>query len=334
MLLEDKTDLRGSKLLYKDLYEEYVKLNNLKFNTTKTYKRNFNLIKKYFGREDFSITEITDDVIKDLFIVQNKQLNGNTIRLELQKIITIFNFAISKGLIDKLPTEGIDVVKKYFKRTEHHQCFLETEIQKIFNFYNENKETLPQHELITLEAWICSFTLFGLAPVDLFCLNLRNLKDVEGVISIHTTRRKTHAPVNVQLIKESHPEATEILQKYISTANLRGGYIFPCLDGTEKDDTELIKKTSNFNNNNNRNFENILKKCGIKSDYNMYSARHSFATMMLRGGLPLDTIATALGRKVDNIGCYLANLTKEQDLQEVSNTVSMSSIMSRLKKTS
>lgn len=332
MLLEEDADLRGSKLLYKDIQDEYIKKNNLKHNTVRGYKNVFSLLKEYFGKEDFSITEITNDMLKNLFIVQNKDMTGNTVSTDLSKIITIINYANIKGLTNHQPTEAYKTIRKFFKKNEKHQCFLECDIEKIYECYRNQKDNLSKAELLALECWLTSFTLFGLAPVDILLLNTRRMKDIDGVISFETARRKTHVPVNIQMVKTSHPEATEILEKYISTSNLRNGFIFPCLDGTEKSETELIKKTSNFINLLNRGFKTLLEKCEIKSQYTMYSSRHSFATMMLRGGLPIDTIASALGRSVSNIGCYLANLTKSQDLQEVSSAVSLTSITSRIKK--
>lgn len=331
MLLDTKEDFRGNKLIYSDLVEQYIKENSLGFNTAKTYRRNFVLLKKHFNREDFLLTELTNDTVKNIFLVENHHLKPNTIRLELQKMITMFNYAMTKGLVNTMPTEGIATVKKFNKTTEKHQCFLESDINKLFECYNNNKKDLSEVELLSLECWITSFSLFGLAPVDLLMLNTSCMKDIDGVISFSTYRNKTHQHINPQLVKAEHPEVTEILEKYLSTANLRGGYIFPCLNGREKDKTEKIKKTSTFSNRLNRGFDSLQKKLGITRDYSMYSARHSFATMLLRAGQPIDSIATALGRRVDSIGCYLANLTKEQDLQELSKSVSLTNILKRIK---
>ena len=67
-------------------------------NSIRLYDYNFNVLKKYFGRDNFLINDITLSEIKKL--IKSLGLSDNSIRGICGRIGSVYNYAIDRGIVD------------------------------------------------------------------------------------------------------------------------------------------------------------------------------------------------------------------------------------------
>lgn len=322
-------DLSAKTLMFADIMERLITDRKLKWTTANCYRDIFKQFAQYIGNTDFVVTEITDDVIIDYAqYLNNKGMKQNSIIAYFSKISSVIAFANTNGITDWNPKKGLAWVNKNFKKQVHHKAITEDDLAKLRSYYDyqlDKSDMLKRtSKSFALAFYLCSYGLFGLAPVDLMKLKLDNIEETvindQKCYKIKTKRSKTNQPLNIIV-----PQITfygELFKQFYDTANTRQGYIFPIFSSAAKsydysDEATLarmIKRTESIINNHLKDICTELEMQPIT----MYSARHSFASHQIRQGTNIGLVANALGRSVSGIGCYIANLTKDEELFNIS----------------
>ncbi|MGM0621650.1 MAG: tyrosine-type recombinase/integrase [Bacteroidota bacterium] len=102
-----------------------------------------------------------------------------------------------------------------------------------------------------------------------------------------------------------------IIKKYGQKDNNAGQYIFPIL--TKSMDKEMIQqKVKRFTRFVNQHIKNLAKANDLPEDISTYWARHSFATLSIRGGANMEFVREAFGHQnITTTQNYFAGFTDE-----------------------
>lgn len=154
--------------------------------------------------------------------------------------------------------------------------------------------------------WMFSYFCNGMNLVDIAYLRPEQIDEE----AIRIVRRKTMRNVRElkQIIIPLRDEARQTLKEY-------GGhepYVFGVIDDsmTEKQKHTRIK---DWRKEINDIVKSVARRLGIKGKVTMYSARHTFATMLLKGKADIRAIQESLGhRSIATTEHYLADLDLDE----------------------
>ena len=137
-----------------------------------------------------------------------------------------------------------------------------------------NKElTIPRLELVRDLFLFSCFT--GLAYIDVANLRREHLVTMDGKTWIMTRRKKTNVESNILLL--DIPKA--IIEKYSPSTTPKDGKLFPILSNQKM----------------NAYLKEIADVCGLQKRLTFHLARHTFATMSLSKGVPMESVLKMLG---------------------------------------
>ena len=155
-------------------------------------------------------------------------------------------------------------------------------------------------ERLELVKNIFIFSCFtGLAYIDVYNLTYDKIVTVEDRQWLITKRYKTSVDENVMLL--DIPLA--IIRKYYDI-NRKGGKVFPMMS----------------NQRINSYLKEIADLCGIKKNLTFHMARHTFATMSISKGVPMESISKMLGHtniRTTQIYARITNKKVEHDMEEL-----------------
>ena len=160
-----------------------------------------------------------------------------------------------------------------------------------------NKElNVPRLELVRDIFIFSCFT--GLAYIDVANLTPDNIVMLGGKEWIMTKRQKTSVETNVLLL--DIPK--RIISKY-SHQTYRDGKLFPILSN---------QKTNSY-------LKEIADICGIKKNLTFHLARHTFVTLCLSKGVPMESVSKMLGHtniRTTQIYARITNKKIEHDMEQ------------------
>lgn len=290
------------KVTFLEFYNEYLKELQVQVGTVKTKatyqkysrtKSHFeNFIQYKYRRKDIMPKELTAQVVSDFEIylrtVANLKLNTSTKTLKFFKTVVID--AKKKDLIAHDPF------------MEHH---FQTEYVDRGFLTDEEIRRIMEKEFATnrLEAVrdIFIFSCFcGLAYIDVANLTQDNIVSLDGKKWIMTKRQKTNVPSNILLLDIP----LMIIDKY--KGKTTKGKLLPILSN---------QKMNSY-------LKEIADLCGIKKNLTFHLARHTFATMTLSKGVPIESVSKMLGHtniKTTQIYARITNKKIEQDMLVLSD---------------
>lgn len=285
-----------------------------------TYKKNKSVIKKlrlYVGKDTLPVKSITLDFVKQYehFLMNNIGNNRNTTTVNMK--------ALAKMVGDIFRNYDMDETsnpfrKVKFKREQTDRAFLEIEdIKKIQNLkFRLNSPLYDARELFLFEC----FT--GMRISDILSLKWKNVTDKEITISM----RKTGKPLSIPL----SDVARFILNKKRTIIENNGGqitlekYVFNILkvDIETVSAQEALNAISSATAIINRKLKIIAEKACINKKLSTHVARHSFATMLVTGGVNLLTVRDLLGHgdvRVTQIYARVISKKKEDAINILNN---------------
>lgn len=351
MLLEDDVvlDLSASSNVFKVIQDRYISEMGLNSNSIRLYDYNFNVLKKYFGRDDFLINDITLSSIKKL--IKDSGLSDNSIRGICGRIAAVYNYAIGKGIVElgDYPFKDWKYSQKYKK--ENRIYYLDAiNLKKLRDYFLnivikwdgelwsyrdgiwENFEKRYSREFI-LCYFIMLFLCNGSAPIDVALLTGSNCDrvkiDGEDYWKICFKRKKTNRPVTC-LLKRN---VLSIICFEHFLGRYSGGYIYPILkDGmTDKQITNAVSKFCGYASDKLKEICREINEETIKSNVekgleeplidvdkmSLYVARHSKANDYLsHPGSTIHGLATLMGRSVSGLDTYVHEISNDRDLAQ------------------
>ena len=236
--------------------------------------------------------ELTHLIIHDfeIYLKTVVSLKANSATKTLKFFKTVVIFAQKCGVMTHDP-----FLNHHFHLEPVDRGFLtDEEIQRIM----QKDFEIPRLEMVR-DVFI--FSCFcGLAYIDVVHLTQENIITLDNRPWIIINRQKTNVQSNIPLLEI--PQM--ILDKY---------------KGKTKDN-RLLPVLSNQKIN--AYLKEIADLCGIKKRLSYHLARHTFATMLLSKGVPIESVSKMLGHtniKTTQIYARITNKKIEQDMMQVAD---------------
>ena len=223
-------------------------------------------IRKKYRKDDLPLTSIRSSFVSgfDTWLRKECHLAPNSVWGYMIALKHIFTLARNEGLMTLNPFASY--VNSY---TAVDRGYLsEEELVKLMGV-----ETVTRVEELVRDLFLFSaFT--GLAYVDIKNLREEHLqKFFDGHWWILTRRHKTQVESNIRLLDVP----LRLVEKYRGTA--ADGHLFPVPS----------------NNCCNENLQRLAERCGIKTHLTFHVGRHTFATLALNRGMPVESLSRILG---------------------------------------
>lgn len=268
--------------------EKYIKENpmGLKYNTLKYYTTTLNNLKG-FKKLNIPFSEFDLKTLKHFehYLEEDCGLKVNTIYTRHKVLKKICKHVISEGHYFKNPYDKIKL-----KTEESNRSRLTIEEIGKMKSYKPRTEA----EKLIRDVFIFSIYSGGLRFGDICTLKVSEItrRKVEGKEECRLNKmiRKTKKK-NTGLLGS---QAVEIMDSYCDFNDV-SKYVFPIINTTTKNDIELSKIISSRNAYYNKVIKKICKRSEIEKNVSMHVARHTFATLSLRKGIPVEVIQNVLG---------------------------------------
>lgn len=227
-------------------------------------------IKERYHRDDMAFRELTTDFIRefDFFLRIDKNCVHNTVWVYTMPVLSIVELAIKKGLIRTNPFEDYEISMQETDRT----YLLKEDVEKLMLL----KPDKQRYELVKDLFIFSCFT--GLSYIDIKKLKWSNIQSFfDGHQWIISRRKKSDVSSNVRLMEIPK----RIIEKYRGVT--RNDFIFPVPS----------------NGTCNSHVSKLVKEVGISNEQKItfHTARHTFATMFLTEGVPLESLSKMMGHK-------------------------------------
>ncbi len=259
--------------------------------TASSYRCARNSIQDFIGKK--RVIQFSDVNVKWLnkyesFMLKQGRSN-TTIGIYLRSLRTLFNAAIENAILskDKYPFGK----RKYEIPASRNikKALSKSDLKRIYE-YQPSKDTWEEK---AHSFWLFSYFCKGMNVKDICNLKHKNLSDKKIIFVRAKTKRSTKA--NQKEISITRTEdINKIISKYGTRTLSPDRNVFPFLDGTESPEREMTivqQTTKNINNG----MKKIAMALEIDDSVTTYTARHSFATMLKRGGAPTEFISESLG---------------------------------------
>ena len=225
------------------------------------------------GRKDVPIDSVTDGMFEEFrFYLKKKRFAAKTVNRHLCWLSRLMYRAVSKRVIRYNPFEDAT-----YEKEERKIRFLQkSDIAKFMALKVNDKEA----ELARRMFLFSCFT--GLAIADMECLKFSHIQtSADGRRYIRKERQKT----KVESVVPLHPIAEEILSR--------------CQEGEdqavkEKDGGLVFPRGCSRSVMNNK-LSTVGLACGIRQRLSFHMARHTFGTLSLSAGIPIESIAKMMG---------------------------------------
>lgn len=243
----------------KDMFVRYTS-REMGNKTKKNYSVTWNTIAQF---DKTSETLLLDDVSRDwlerynLFLLNIGNCH-NTRTVRIRHIAAVFNYAIDNELTTNYPFRRLDLSIEPTKKRD-------LKVEELREVFSAN---VKEKDRKLLDAFKVMFMLIGINVHDLYNLTRDNIVDGR----MEYKRLKTGKQYSILI----QPEVTEIINKYPGKDRL---FSF----------CEHYANASSFGMVTNI----FLKK--IRAGLTTYYARHTWATLAFKLGIPKDTISLALG---------------------------------------
>lgn len=222
-------------------------------------------IKSFYRRTDMSMLELTPDFIREFaaYLTAERGLKNATIWLNCMWLKGVVMRAHYNGLIPRNPFAQFHISPNVKER----EYLTEDEIKRIMAHEFDNPTLALVRDLFIFAC----FT--ALSFVDMKELTTDEIVEVNGEKWILSKRHKTNVPFQVKLL--DIPLQIIERYKYLSEDRLVFGkinYWTMC---------KQLKK--------------VMAECGIEKQISYHCARHTFGTLALSKGMPIESVSRVLG---------------------------------------
>ena len=230
------------------------------------------------GVQDILISTITEDLIEEYrFFLKKHRLKSSTINNNLCWLSRLMFRAVSRRIIRCNPFENA----RYEKEDRKIRFLQKNDVMKLMAMSMNDKEA----ELARLMFIFSCFT--GLAISDMENLKYKHIQTAaDGQMYIRKERQKT----KVKFVVPLHPIAEAIIS-HCWNAQARNEEQQTV---NEKGDS-LVFQPHCSRSVMGKNLSIVGKACGIRQRLSYHVTRHTFGTMSLSAGIPIESIAKMMG---------------------------------------
>lgn len=320
-----------SRALYSDVMEGILSKRQSAPKTCQSHRYAYRVMSRFMGRENFMVMDLSEAVLRRWIRSVEGIWKPLSIKSVLARVLDVWKSFISDGGDASLyPFNSIRVSS--FKSEKVKQTMNVEQVRALRDYYinkvfTENGIMDRNSECFALTCYLLSFSLFGLALVDLLKLRVDCIEEgSNGWLFNGVRRSKTGTPVPLFLVRDDITSV--IMPCLMGSAHLREGYL---LAGIQNNGGRLLSDTpsrvsaqvNNVQRIVNRNLKKVWRKVNnlymvkIPLDYTYYSMRSSAASIYLSmDGANLFTLAHLMGRSVEGISTYVADIKSSEQLMK------------------
>ena len=240
--------------------------------------RNLREFVKDKGLQDISIATITENLFEEYrFFLKKHRLKSSTINNNLCWLSRLMFRAVSRRIIRCNPFENT----KYEKEEQKIRFLQKSDVMKLMKMSMNDKEAELARQMFIFSC----FT--GLAIADMENLEYSHIQTAaDGQRYIRKERQKT----KVEFVVPLHPIAEAIISHYRN-------------EQERNEEQQTMKEKGDslvFHRDCSRSVIDaklsiVGKACGIRERLSYHMARHTFATLSLSAGIPIESIAKMMG---------------------------------------
>lgn len=254
-------------------------------------QQTYNSLIKFNRHLDIPFSEMDYNWLRRYETLLRKQgKSENTIGIRFRTIRMIFNLAIE-----------MEVVKpeyypfKKFKVSKLHQdtakrAITKDDVQAIINYPTAGKGF---YVCLAIDLFTFSYFMGGINFVDMAFLTERNVIDNRLIY----TRKKTGKLINLPL----QERAALLLKRYKDKSK---PYLFPILSDFHKTEQQRLNRLHKVITKVNTVLKSLGEELNIPVKLTTYVARHSYATILKRAGVPTSIICESLGHSSEKVTQY------------------------------
>ena len=264
------------------------------------------------GVQDILIFTITEDFFEEYrFFLKKRGLKGSTINNNLCWLSRLMFRAVSKRIIRCNPFEHA----KYEKEENKIRFLQKSEVLKLMAMKMNDREAELARQMFVFSC----FT--GLAIADMEQLQHKHIQTAaDGRKYIRKERQKT----KVEFVVPLHPIAEAIINYYRKelARNEEQQTV------KEKGDS-LVFQPHCSRSVMGKNLSIVGKACGIRQRLSYHMARHTFGTMCLSAGIPIESIAKMMGHASISSTQIYAQVTDNKISKDMDRLIAKQSAIKR-----
>lgn len=298
--LKETSKLKKSKSL-EEVILEYAETRDLSFGAKNIFRTLANKVKLFDNK--LTLIKMIDAKWCENFIEFSKKEknNSNTIRAKIMNLSTVFIYAIKKGYIKQNPILNLN--RPQYKRRE-----MDLSSESLHKLLYNPIDGLSELQKRTILLWRTMYFGNGMSLTDILHLTKDNLHENEITYSRRKTRKKTSLEIHIPLIPELKTSLNQLICK-----DSKSIYLLEELNKVKEKSPQEAHRICRVTSRSNEKLKEICTLWKIKEKVTTYTARHQFATSLLRKGVPIEYISSALGHSnITMTQNYLEGYTKEQ----------------------
>lgn len=277
--------------LFNYMEKHIVKLQkNGQVRTSETYNCTLNSFKRFRNDKDLYFVELDNDLLVSYeYFLKSEGLSMNTISFYMRRLRAIYNKAVDEGLV-----EQNNLFKRVFTSAE--KTTKRAIPLKLIKRLKSLDLSYSSAKSFARDMFLFSFYTRGMSFIDMAYLKKKNLSN--GILSYR--RRKT----GQQLFIRWEKCMQQIVEKYASVSH--SPYLLNVIKDLNSDARKQYHNTLTLVN---RSLKGIGKLIGLDTPLSMYVARHSWASIARKEGIPLSVISEGMGHDSElTTQIYLASL--------------------------
>ena len=276
------------------------------------YDRNLREFIENKGEQDISIDTITESLFEEYrFFLKKQGFAAATINRYLCWLSRLMFRAVSQRIIRCNPFENA----KYEKEDRKIRFLQKGEVMKLMAMKMNDREA----EQARLMFVFSCFT--GMAISDIENLKYKHIQTAaDGQRYIRKERQKT----KVEFIVPLHPIAEAIISHCRNEQERNEEH----LTVKEKGDS-LVFQPHCSRSVMGKNLSIVGKACGIRQRLSYHMARHTFGTMCLSAGIPIESIAKMMGHASISSTQIYAQVTDKKISEDMDRLIAKQSEMKR-----
>lgn len=257
------------------------------------YKITIHSLQKYFG-EDFLLSDLTLHQLQGF--ARHTRVSATTMCGYLKRTHSLLQFAYERGYLKENVMSNWKFKQEGYKYKDKPRSRTRADITIIIKHFESGDEAAG--------IWLGGYYFCGLALTDLMNVEWKSVEKtfIDGNWYYHTTinRKKTREVANV--VTPVFP-LTEKLYAFLCTS--------PWGNHTVKQYTMIVNRK--------------LKRIDPTLTY--YQCRHSFCSMLVGSGAPINSIASLMGRSVNGISAYIVRISENETLAKSTSALKKTEIL-------
>lgn len=274
--------------------------------------RNLREFVKDKGLQDMPISTITEELFEEYrFFLKKRGLKGTTINNNLCWLSRLMFRAVSKRIIRCNPFEHA----KYEKEEKKIRFLQKSDVAKLMAMTMNDREA----ELARLMFVFSCFT--GLAIADMEQLQYKHIQTAaDGQKYIRKERQKT----KVEFVVPLHPIAEAIINHCRKKQENNEEW-----QAVKEKGDSLVFHSDCSRSVMGKNLCIVGKACGIRQSLSYHMARHTFGTMSLSAGIPIESIAKMMGHASISSTQIYAQVTDKKISEDMDRLIAKQSVIKR-----